>query len=121
MDTRSRLSKSTECTILKPKNGHQTFTRYFAGSGFTEDIDNPGNLFPFAHRQSTYIVASSSTCEALADCAYFVQQIDYKSFDLHFYQSQGMWQCTAYFDKNSDSTFFSVKNYDVSEAYLYST
>jgi len=43
----------------------------------------------------------------------------YDSFDFHFLISENVYECTAYYDPNSNAAYFNVQDSDVGQAYGY--
>ena len=60
--------------------------------------------------------AASQYCANSAVAAYK----HYHSFDLHYICSNSSWVCVQYFDRNTDGSYFGVRNSDVAVAFGYS-
>ena len=100
-----------------------TYASFYTGANFTEADNNPGNdlsdIFP---PESTTFPASENNCEAVQSCADFTfnQPDIYESFALYFLEAENEWSCVAYFDSNTNGSYFNVPNDDVEVAYGYS-
>jgi hypothetical protein len=111
------------CTPTAAIFGFFVYTKYYSGSGFTENFDNPGNKVNPS--QTLDIDGNQNGCEAADTCAAYAVSLPYGayfSFDLHFLVSQDKWVCTCCFDNNNDPSYFNVGflgggNGDVVKAY----
>lgn len=102
--------------------GGVSYTRYYIGYGFTENTNNPGNDNAAEPPQTTTIAGSPTSCEAAAEsCQAYAYAIpgSYFTYDLHYLQSKGLWECVVYWDPNQDPSYFNVANADVAEGYGY--
>ncbi|KAF2722974.1 hypothetical protein K431DRAFT_283482 [Polychaeton citri CBS 116435] len=98
------------------------YTLYYTGSGYTENYNNPGNDNTGFPPLVNYFPASTSTCDAVTQCASisYADPYVYWSFDLHFRTSTNQWECVQFFDNSQDPGYFNVADPDVSVAYGYS-
>lgn len=111
---------------------HIVYTQYFSGSRYIENTDNPGNDAPPA--TTTFTVSAPATTnvpscppdepseEAIQICANFAinNPGEYYSFDIHYLSSEQLWQCIAYYDPNTDTSYFNVPDSDATIVYGYS-
>ena len=100
---------------------------YYSGSGYTENIDNPGNDAPDSYPPLyTDFPGTLDVCTAVQACA---DQSDndptnYYSFDLHYLCSNQTWVCVQFYDDagddGTDSSYFNVPDDDAVAVYGYS-
>jgi len=97
------------------------YKQYFAGTGVTETINNPGNDDPETYPPVTTALAASNSCDAVQQCAAFAANARtvYYSFDVHYLITEKEYECVAYLDRNYDSGAFNVQNADVGPVYGY--
>jgi hypothetical protein len=115
------IMATTGCPTVTTDNGG-LYKRYYYGSGLRENTVNPGNHGNPALTQ-TYS-GSLLECDAAQKCAtYGITRPNtgggYWSFDLHFLQSTGAWECSLYWDPNANAAFFNVADTDVVAGYGY--
>ena len=111
------------CTTVPASAGPVSYYGvYFSGCAKVESPTNPANSDPVAYPPITSILSGSlSACDAVRQCAQLTRNDPnvYYSFDLHFRISTGNWECVQYYDNNLDSSYFSVVDPDVRDAYGY--
>lgn len=114
--TTTQVSTPT-CSEIKV-NGYR-YENYYAGYGFVENLNNPGN--DNGRPLLALLDGSLSTCEASQQCATtaYNQPGQYWSYDLHFRKSTKVWECAQYWDQTYDGKYFNVADSDVGEAYGY--
>jgi len=102
---------------------YYTYKQYYAGTGVTENYNNPGNIIPASFPPLiNYIDGSTDACDAISQCASLTYDNGlhyYYSFDLHFTISNHTWECVQFFDGNNDPSYFNQADPDVSVAYGY--
>lgn len=94
------------------------FIQIFAGSGVSENPNNPSNQ---ASPDVTTFPGSLTDCAAAQACAEFVfnsANNDY-NFDLHYLISENVWSCTGYYNALSSSSDWNVANSDIGNSYGY--
>lgn len=96
---------------------------YYDGSGYIENLDNPGNQNPiYPPIYTDYAGTLDDVCtvaQMCADQADIVDVGDYYSFDLHYLQSNQSWVCVQYIDGNDDASYFNVPDEDAIAVYGY--
>jgi hypothetical protein len=109
------------CPTVKTDDGH-VYKRYFYGQGLRENTKNPGNVGLPALTQ-TYS-GTLLECDAAQKCATYGKTRPntgggYYSFDLHFLQSTGAWECSLYWEPNTVASYFNVADTDIVAGYGY--
>jgi hypothetical protein len=100
--------------VTDPSSGF-TYARYYKGSGFTENSNNPGNNMVIRPPHMQNYPASTDACTAINNCASYAVSLPevYYQFAVYFFTSQNQWQCVAYYNGNIDGSYFNVPNSDV--------
>jgi hypothetical protein len=122
----ARLLTTTTTTAIAPAatttctdvfGGSHKYTRYYKGSGFTENHNNPGN--PGDNSSSPPVTvnypATQDICTAATNCASYAITLPETcySYDLHFLTSQNQWECVLFYDATNNAGYFNVPNSDV--------
>jgi len=113
---------TTGCPTVQEKS--MPYLRYYYGTGLRENANNPGNNAPSNYPPyTTTYPGNLLECDAASKCAVWAYALpaSYWSFDLHFLQSTGAWECTAYVNPNTDGRYFNVADPDVVAGYGYCT
>jgi hypothetical protein len=114
--TTATIQPTATCTVVS--GGSHKYTRYYKGSGFTENHNNPGNPGDSSSRPpvTTNYPATQDICTVAINCAAYAITLPevYFSYDLHFLTSQNLWECVLFYNVNSDPGYFNVPNGDVS-------
>ena len=107
--------------------GGTVYVEYFSGQQLIESIDNDGNDNPSEYPPIYNSMSGDlEMCDAANKCANLANpQVDddqnvYLSFDLHYLQSNGTWECVLYYDPNTDARAFNVSEPDATFAFGYS-
>jgi hypothetical protein len=120
--TTSTQTISPTITCSSVTGGNYPYIRYYKGSSFTENYNNPGNVgvsnFPPVVQNYP---ASQDVCTATTNCAAEASILPeiYYSFDLYFLTSQNQWECVLFYNGNSDPSYFNVPNSDAAMGYGY--
>lgn len=98
------------------------YTAYYYGAGVEENVNNPGNTIAGHLATTTTLAANLPFQTAATSCANFAagRPGEYYSFQLLKFISSGNFECRAYWDDNSDGSYFNVPNSDVSYVFGFS-
>jgi hypothetical protein len=100
------------------------YKEFFSGNGVTESLSTPANSAK--HLAVTYELPDTDACAALQDCATKADPATgtyYESFDLHYLESEGTWECVVYYGKQNataNARYFNVTDADVGTVYGFS-
>jgi len=106
----------TQLTATNPFAGTAHYNQYFFSTGLKENANNPGT--PGAPPFTTTFPAGDF-CSTLQECAQNTVMGGYYSIDFHFLISEDVYECTAYYNANSDPGYFNVQDEDVGQVYGY--
>jgi len=117
------ITEVVNCPSVTLGGGILVYSVYYAGSGFTENTNNPGNDYPDLNPPiTTTFPGTTDPCTAIQGCAQNSVHDPgaYYSFDLHYLASTQEWECVSYYDQNTAPSYYNVSNPDVVIAYGYS-
>ncbi|WWC96751.1 hypothetical protein V866_003624 [Kwoniella sp. B9012] len=108
------------------RSGEPVYTLYFQGSGVIENDTNPGNMPGFPAASTITIPGATTQNSAIKRCADHAAQIEDSYFSFQSYYDtpssieEGSWICTAYYEVNTDTSYFNVQRPTAGPVFGYS-
>lgn len=108
-------------TITSGLNSGFQWIPVYAGCGYAENANNPGNQAEAP--LTTTLPGTLAVCSAAVECVNYAYNSpgSYLGVDLQFHFSTLNWACVAYFDENHDPSYWNVPNSDIIQGYGFST
>ncbi|KAK6907553.1 hypothetical protein L486_05472 [Kwoniella mangroviensis CBS 10435] len=104
------------------RSGEPVYSLYFQGSGVIENDTNPGKK----HASTITIPGATTQNSAIKRCADHAAQTEdgYFSFQLYYDTpssiEEGSWICTAYYEVNTDTSYFNIQRPTAGPVFGYS-
>ena len=123
---------SPSCTVIYPvpdggaEDEEGEYDLLYTGSGYTIDINNPGNYPEHPPIYQTYpgILTTCAAAQQCADDAHAVRPDSYLAFDLHYLSSKQSWECIQFYyhpyPASNGARYFTVQNDDAVAVFYYS-